>query len=550
MGNEAPNDAAGLLGTVLSRLGGEPENRSEQQAGATSESSGPSEASDGRGDDGRPLTDGGAEDAPIGDSPWAEDDPIVFGDDADTDHGDALLDAVTDSDDEAAPPFSASSSDEVVADVSGDSAGSTADDTETDRLDSQRLDELEARIGALESDHVQLETSLSDVAAATTGLQTEVETVGTDVRQLVTMLGGLAVASAQSDSAESAAAGSPEEFEDAESLESRLDDALDGAVESVLEDVVEDAIAEFGEAIVADAAAASEADGGSPDDGTIPDEAAPQEDPVSPDELPDSRDEANGAESADGGDETSEFDVTGVPEGIHRGAGEPPTPNSASDTSSDTISGGSAAATDAESGQDDAEAPAPSADVRAEESTAAATETGPSSEQPSRDLVDPRTEAVGARLRQFREGFVDDPTADLPTGNTADEFRFEKILLPTDGAAAPDLSADELAKPYLETLPDGYAADAVVLEWLDWLVSAADCVSAAHAVGYYESIDWVTEDVRADLLGYLDGLGQVEGAADSYSVDEPPEALDLQDHLRSLQYVTELASGEVGADGI
>ncbi|GAB3680210.1 hypothetical protein GCM10028857_02630 [Salinarchaeum chitinilyticum] len=538
MEDEPQSGGLGLVGSVLSRLGGEPDEDRERQTEAAARDT-PATPD---GDDGRPLTDGGADDAPIGDSPWAEDDPIVFGDDTDADHGAALLDAVTESDEESAPPFGGDGPGNQTESDSEQAAPGHADSgpEQSDRIDPDRIDELEARIGALESDHVQLDATIAELASATTSLQVDVETVGEDVRQLVALLGGIALAGEQVDREQSGAIGRPEEFEERieSRIESRLDEAVDSAVASAVEGTVEvavhDAIDEALEAF--DGTTIS--DGADSSDGTEPSGETGE-------------DVADGAADSTSDGDDHDMAADAVPEGIHRGVGDPPAVDPDSDPDVEGNADATADATDVD-GTGEAAVSAPAASP-AEEPQEPAGEPGAQAEasgEPARELVDPRTEAVGARLRQFREGFVDDPTADLPTGNTADEFRFDKILLPTDGAAAPDLSAGELAKPYLETLPDGYAADAVVLEWLDWLVSAADCQTAAHAVGYYESIEWLTDDVREELLGYLEGLGRIDGDANVQAVDEPPEALDLQDHLRSLQYVTELATGEVGTDGI
>lgn len=456
-----------------------------------------------------PVTDGGADEAPPGDSPWTADDPIVFGDDADAEQGAAILDAVTD--EESAPPFAESESD--------DSTDPDRDGDDDSAVDEAQLGELEARIGALESDHVQLESQMADVASAIAELQGDVDRVGEDVLELVTAFAGVALASEQSGTLDI----------DASRVASKLATELEDVVQTAAAQAAEDAIDGSSVSDVADGPADVDASTGA--DGSADEPSAD----AGSDERSSADDGASGADA---------FSPNGVPEGIHRGIGDPPEPSTSGQSTPEPLASGPSASKSAPA---DAAVQATSS---GEVDTTESAESNRAREQPSRELVDPRSDAVGARLRQFREGFVDDPTAGLPTGNTADDFRFEKVLLPTDGEAAPDLSAEELEKPYLESLPDGYAADAVVLEWLDWLVSAADGETAAHAIGYYESIGWLTDDARDELLGYLEGLGAPGTVDGTASVAEPPAALDLQDHLRSLQYVTELATGEVGADGI
>lgn len=127
------------------------------------------------------------------------------------------------------------------------------------------------------------------------------------------------------------------------------------------------------------------------------------------------------------------------------------------------------------------------------------------------------------------------------------DFEFAKVLVPPDGDGTPDVAGDDTEQPYLEALPEGVAAEAAVIEWLDGIVSTADQAGAVQAVEFYESIDWITADVRDELLGYLKGVGPVDETA---SPTRPPEELELADHRRSLEYVTGLANGEVTADGI
>ena len=518
----------------------------------------------------RPVTDGGADGVPPGESPWADDDPIVFGDDVSSEHGTSLLDAVTEPDAEEAPPFG---SDDTDATQSGGTAPSTDEESlqEPAGIDPERLDELEARLDALESDHLQLESSITDVTRALTDVREEVTTVGTDVQSLVAMLGGIALAreagddAGETDRANTNALDDGDLAELAAALDELTGDAaatstsgtLDAPSTSGTEEPTsttgsDDATSTTGSD---DASTKTGSDDASSTTGTGPDSSPPGTDDTSSTSRSEPTESSTGAPANDATDEDSSFDAQALPDGIHRGAGEPPATSSATASAAadpPDEAGGTVRTAEATAAHDAIDAGASdsgaSPDGTADSSNPAAP--SESTTAPARELVDPRTDAVGARLRQFREGFVDDPTADLPTGNAADEFRFEKILLPTDGDAAPDLSNAELAKPYLETLPDGYAVDAVVLEWLDWLVSAADGPTAAQAIRYYESIEWLTEDVRDSLLGYLEGLGEPAPGEEQAQPGTPPAALDLQDHLRSLQYVTELASGEVGSNGV
>jgi len=451
------------------------------------------------------VTDGGADEAASGNSPWAADDPIVFDEESEDDPGTAILEAVRDGEEESAPPF---------GDVSDDVAEADGDDP----VAGDRLDELEARIGALETDHAQFASQMADVEDAVAGLGADVERVGDDVRELVTLLGGVALASEPAEEPDF------DSTDVATELASELEDSAATAVAEAIENASVQSLAVTGPDVQSQAATGTDVQSQATTGTDAQSQAATDSEAATSPEVESESDDEAGAARND-----HDIAPDAVPQGIHRGVDDAPTETSPARSSAEDERRPTAS-------QSDEAGPRDASDRNAG--------------QPSRELVDPRTDAVGARLRQFREGFVDDPTEDLPTGSSADEFRFEKVLLPTDGEHATDLSTDELEKPYLEALPDGYAADAVVLEWLDWLVSAADGETAARAIGYYESIDWLTDDVQAELLGYLDGLGEPGAIDESTPVGEPPAALDLQDHLRSLQYVTELATGEVDPDGI
>lgn len=94
-------------------------------------------------------------------------------------------------------------------------------------------------------------------------------------------------------------------------------------------------------------------------------------------------------------------------------------------------------------------------------------------------------------------------------------------------------AADEVAKPYLRSLPDSYASERVVFDWLEFLVCESGFKRAFEALRYYRSVDWITDDVRSALEDYLVGFSDdVDGGVD----------LSIEDHQLSLVYVARLAS--------
>lgn len=95
------------------------------------------------------------------------------------------------------------------------------------------------------------------------------------------------------------------------------------------------------------------------------------------------------------------------------------------------------------------------------------------------------------------------------------------------------MSDDDLSKPYLGELPQKYAAERVVFDWLEFLVLKAGFKRAMEALRYYRTIDWITPAVESDLQDYLVGFsGDVEASGE----------LDVEDHQLSLVYLARLAS--------
>ncbi|MDR9380095.1 MAG: FlaD/FlaE family flagellar protein [Natronomonas sp.] len=96
-------------------------------------------------------------------------------------------------------------------------------------------------------------------------------------------------------------------------------------------------------------------------------------------------------------------------------------------------------------------------------------------------------------------------------------------------------------KPYLEALPSGYAADIVVMDWLEFLVEEAGVDGAARTIAYYETIEWI-DTVAADALQtFLNGFGGgVEAAPD------PQSSLTVEHHNASLRYISRIANPDMG----
>ncbi|MFB6074629.1 MAG: FlaD/FlaE family flagellar protein [Haloarculaceae archaeon] len=155
--------------------------------------------------------------------------------------------------------------------------------------------------------------------------------------------------------------------------------------------------------------------------------------------------------------------------------------------------------------------------------------------------INPRDYDLDELRRMARERGPDDGLGDdldpadldlaMDEGETpaaGDSFRagLYRELLPFLG--------DGVEKPYLQSLPETYAAEFVVFEWLEFLLMHSGYQGADDALDYYASVDWITEAVQSDLSEYLRGIDEA-GANNG-------EELDVDDHMLSLVYVAKLYS--------
>lgn len=88
-------------------------------------------------------------------------------------------------------------------------------------------------------------------------------------------------------------------------------------------------------------------------------------------------------------------------------------------------------------------------------------------------------------------------------------------------------------KPYLRGPADGYVADLLILEWLEYLVETGGIEQAETAIEYYESIRWIDEDAGDQLRAFIAGFEADEG---------DQQGLSVADHTQSLRYICQLAS--------
>jgi flagellar protein FlaE len=119
------------------------------------------------------------------------------------------------------------------------------------------------------------------------------------------------------------------------------------------------------------------------------------------------------------------------------------------------------------------------------------------------------------------------PSESPPSADSSFRAGLYRELLPLEAAS-------DASKPYLDGLPEHYAGEHLLFEWLEFLLMHAGYQGANEAIDYYESVDWITEDVQSQLNDYLLGLDE-QAPAD-------PADLDVDDHLLSLVYIAKLSS--------
>ncbi|WP_293033108.1 FlaD/FlaE family flagellar protein [Natronococcus sp.] len=105
---------------------------------------------------------------------------------------------------------------------------------------------------------------------------------------------------------------------------------------------------------------------------------------------------------------------------------------------------------------------------------------------------------------------------------------------PESTAEPPGLERRGADEPALRELPDTYATDVVVFEWLADLLESGGPRATLEALSYYVEVGWIDEEVRVHLEGVLAGPG-LETATPTGAAE-----LTADDHADSYAYVMQL----------
>ena len=164
---------------------------------------------------------------------------------------------------------------------------------------------------------------------------------------------------------------------------------------------------------------------------------------------------------------------------------------------------------------------------------------GPTDGRDRNGRPDPRSRRRPQRGTVDRHGFETDDVGrfqfdtdvrERPRGRPGKALRenqLEQLLVHETAASG------ELSKPYLTALPDAYAAERLIFDWLEFLVLKGGYKRTMDALRYYHTVGWLTDDVEVELRDYLVGFsGEVSDT----------ETYDVADHHLSLVYIARLAS--------
>jgi len=78
---------------------------------------------------------------------------------------------------------------------------------------------------------------------------------------------------------------------------------------------------------------------------------------------------------------------------------------------------------------------------------------------------------------------------------------------------------------------------AVIIGWLNYLVRKGGIKETEKALDFYESVNWITEEVKTKLLEYLKGFEGIESRN---------EKIGPEDHILTLYIISKLKNGEYG----
>lgn len=140
-------------------------------------------------------------------------------------------------------------------------------------------------------------------------------------------------------------------------------------------------------------------------------------------------------------------------------------------------------------------------------------------------------ELGGQNIRELRDRIADhEHTVELDEAMGSSQVK--ELLLRETGTHASDLQ-----RPYLDSLPQAYAARLTLFEWLEFLLQRGGVSRTLEAIKFYSNVGWIDGSVADDLRDHV-------RAFDSLPTDAPDTSFEVPDHILSLVYIARLASME------
>lgn len=134
------------------------------------------------------------------------------------------------------------------------------------------------------------------------------------------------------------------------------------------------------------------------------------------------------------------------------------------------------------------------------------------------------------------------PDEAKPDALSGDRSGSDQNADPTDPTTRNRESTRADEKPFLKSLPAGYGAELLVMEWLEYLVQHSSVSDTLQAIRYYRNIEWISDAVAEDLRTVLGGIN---GRQDPTRTDGAgPPNLSIEHHEASLTYIHELTGGD------
>jgi len=85
----------------------------------------------------------------------------------------------------------------------------------------------------------------------------------------------------------------------------------------------------------------------------------------------------------------------------------------------------------------------------------------------------------------------------------------------------------------LPTDPEGIV---VMMKWLQYLIDKSGQTNLSEVLDYYVDIDWLSEDVKIQLLDYSSGITK----ENNHESEESPGELSSEDHIQSFIFIQKL----------